>query len=284
MKALLVLVTLAVLVLSSVKAHYCGNSHELDSIRRARSHSRIVGGELVSKCSVVPWQVRLIIGDNLCGGSIISDRHILTAAHCLHEMQDERITVTAGDIEMWVDELNEKTFEVEHFIIHQDYDPGTFENDIALITLGEKMDFNKCIHPICLTPVHTPAGEKCTVSGWGTTSSGGDISYNLKMAHVITTIGSGCNSTFGIEDSNYVTNPDLQICAGYPYGGQDSCQGDSGGPLVCWNGQRGHFVQAGVVSYGRGCASANLPGIYTDVAVYLDWIDGYLQRVGQTLF
>ncbi|XP_076449250.1 trypsin-2-like [Babylonia areolata] len=284
MKAVLVLVTLAALAEVTLgEASRCGLSPSLERInKKANSRvkaGRIVGGEFVRNCSIVPWQVKLIINANLCGGSIISDRHILTAAHCLQNVMDfSWISVTVGDHNMWRTEATERAYKVRNYRIHRDYNPKTYENDIAVIKLTEAIEFNECIHPICLTPAHHPAGENCTVSGWGTTSAGGEVSEYLKMAHMMTHKGRNCEDLFDIQDENYPSNPDLQICAGFREGGHDSCQGDSGGPLVCWNDERGSFVQVGVVSYGKGCASPKRPGIYTDVSRFHKWIEHVMRR------
>ncbi|XP_076449527.1 trypsin-3-like [Babylonia areolata] len=257
----------------------CGVSYPLRQKTRGSQGSRIVGGEETSDCSVVPWQVRLDLGGSMCGGSIISDRHILTAAHCLDGIRSvEQIIVIVGDHEISVTEPTERSFGVQHFLMHQDYNSYTYEHDIALLTLNEPMEFNECVWPICLTPPHTPSGENCTVSGWGTTSSGGRVSDVLKMAEVITHMGPMCKTAFNIYDQNYLPNTDVQLCGGFPDGGHDSCQGDSGGPLVCWSDENRSFVQVGVVSYGKGCALASFPGIYTNVAHYHSWIYSYMMQ------
>ncbi|XP_076449525.1 trypsin 3A1-like [Babylonia areolata] len=245
----------------------CGNSHKLE---RHRSYgSRIVGGWKVDDCDTVPWQVGLHINrSSLCGGSIISKRHILTAAHCLGpDITPDLVKVYVGNKHI----LGGKSVKVQRITVHEAYNGATKENDIAMFTLGESIPFGRCARKICLTPNFFPENVTCTVSGWGTTAWQGDVSDVLKMTHV-PTFHDNCKDAYKIPYANYPSNQNVMICAGFPDGRTDSCQGDSGGPLVCWDKEHNHFVQVGVVSYGAQCAT-ELPGIYTKVSAYMDWIE-----------
>merc|ERR1712209_377167 len=102
------------------------------------------------------------------------------------------------------------------------------------------------------------AGTSCTVSGWGTTSEGGNLAHNLMKVEVPVVSDEDCRGSYGQSDIT-----DSMICAGFEAGGKDSCQGDSGGPFMCGSGLDG------VVSWGYGCAQPGFPGVYTQTSYFL---------------
>ncbi|XP_076449531.1 serine protease 55-like [Babylonia areolata] len=259
----------------------CGES---EALWRRRFGSRIVGGNATGTCDVIPWQVRLSSGLGLCGGSIVTDRHILTAAHCVYELRHpSHVKVVTGDYDTRVKESTEKEREVLRVTIHEKYNTNNYANDIAVLTLKEPLDLsdNPCVKPVCRDPSFNPDSHLCTVSGWGTTAAQGKVSPLLQMVDVVVHSGHKCREKFGIPRSHgkYLSNEHTQICAGKLFGGGDSCQGDSGGPLVCLHPQTKTFVQVGVVSYGLSCAVQGFPGVYSNMAAFHHWLQQVIADV-----
>lgn len=157
---------------------------------------------------------------------------------------------------------------VTEVIVHEGYkvhDNGILENDVAILKLKTPIDFSKSAQPIPLfnRDEEAPGGALSTVSGWGKLETSGTISVVLHTVDVPIVSKVECNEAYGPEFNGI---PYGQICAAFPEGGKDTCQGDSGGPLVI----KGR--QAGIVSWGYGCAVKGYPGVYTEVASYRDWI------------
>jgi trypsin len=227
---------------------------------------RIVGGERTD-IKQHPWQVALnvkIDGETyLCGGSIIAQRWVLTAAHCFgpaHEMGDVRAKAGVTDYEatgMWL--------QIERVVVHDHYNRKTQENDIALIKL-KSPPAGRVIPPAPASMI-VPVGQNLEVTGWGATAEDGATSKVLIKAIVPLVTTSDCNSPSAYNGR--IKNG--MLCAGHKDGAIDSCQGDSGGPLV-WRTPDGP-VLVGVVSWGDGCARKLKYGIYTQVSAYSDWID-----------
>merc|ERR1712212_42405 len=164
-----------------------------------------------------------------------------------------------------VDEGNEQTVVLSKIIQHEDYNGFTISNDISLLKLSEPLSFNDYVQGIALpAPGHAASGD-CIVSGWGTTSEGGSTPSVLRKVAVPIVSDEECRAAYGESDIE-----DSMICAGLPEGGKDSCQGDSGGPFACKD--TGSTYLAGVVSWGYGCARPNYPGVYTEVAYFVDWV------------
>ncbi|XP_045025780.1 trypsin-1 isoform X1 [Daphnia magna] len=241
---------------------------------------KIVGGTEVVPNSL-PFQISLQrksstgIYSQSCGGSIINEYTILDAAHCVDGVNDVTIfRVVAGEHDLSRVSGLEQNRDVSSYLMHPDYDTSTSSNDIALIYLTTPLDLSvpsaKAVNlPPPATEFDPPAGTITTVSGWGTTSSGGSISNVLLSVDVPIVSDADCNAAYaGPFDPNPIF-PSM-LCAGGPPGGVDSCQGDSGGPL--FTGSGADAVQHGVVSWGRGCALADYPGVYTQVSYFLDWI------------
>ncbi|XP_076047466.1 trypsin-1-like [Oratosquilla oratoria] len=235
--------------------------------------TRIVGGH-ETEINEYPWQVGIVKNSSkvlspFCGGSIIDKYHILTAAHCVDSRNPGDINVVVGDHHTGkTDETDvTKRISVESITIHKDYDSSTLDNDIAIIKLAEPIEFqsdNK-IAPVCLPDAKTNySNVEAIVSGWGALSSGGSSPDSLHEVAVTTLTNDECSES-------YSSLTDNMICAGDPNGGKDSCQGDSGGPLVTSNG--GSMQLIGIVSWGRGCALKDYPGVYTSVQKYLSWIN-----------
>jgi trypsin len=230
---------------------------------------RIVGGE-PTVIQEHPWQVAFTIrkpsGTFLCGGAIIRQKWVLTAAHCFS--QDTR----AGDVKLKAGVTNfvtEGTWaETGQLVIHQNYNAATQINDIALVRLN--LAANGRIIPLVSPPGLLSPGEPLEVTGWGATSEGGSSSRNLLKATVPFVDNEACNapSAYGGRVSAGM------LCAGYREGGIDACQGDSGGPLV-WKTPDGP-VLVGIVSFGDGCARKLKYGVYTRVSAYRDWILGMI--------
>lgn len=264
------------------------------SNKKVLSLDRIVGGSKTDP-GEFPYQVRLNIrsrrGSGICGGVIIDDRHILTAAHCMTACTSQYLTTTTietygvhatiGDHSIRSND-GEVEVNVEKIIPHEKYDACNFyanDHDIALIKTSNPIEYRftsdgygsinrPCMPDVSLsntTNQDYKDGEMVIVSGWGVTGeNNGMLSNILRYVQVPLVNVTKCQETYG----NRVTKN--HVCAGFQQGGKDSCQGDSGGPLVRVVDNKYELV--GIVSFGYGCGQPGAPGVYTRVASYLDWI------------
>lgn len=246
-----------------------------------RMQSKVVGGYQTS-IDDWPWQVMLTLTTPTrtipwCGGSIISPRWILTAAHCLVDDQGEKYTEQGIKVSVvhGTDRPQRQTgIPADRIIPHERYDPDSSANDIALIRLTRNIPNYQRVQLSSekLDTVFARAGVCATVTGWGHTTQGGTPSEALRKADVPILTTRACADAYPRESTANT------ICAGYEEGGVDSCQGDSGGPLVVRQGTSSRYVQVGVVSWGYGCAQARLPGVYTRVSKFIDWIQSHTGR------
>uniref|UniRef100_A0A8C3L8I8 Coagulation factor XI n=1 Tax=Chrysolophus pictus TaxID=9089 RepID=A0A8C3L8I8_CHRPC len=236
---------------------------------KKKASTRIIGGT-DSSPGEWPWQVSLHVKlsrrRHLCGGSIISNQWILTAAHCFMSVQNPNIwRVYAGVLKQ--SEINEDTpfFRVEEIIIHPQYNSAQTGYDIALLKLDKAMNFTDLQLPICL-----PSKEEasmlytdCWVIGWGYRKE--RVEDILQKVTVPLMSKEECQARYRKRRID-----DKEICAGYDEGGKDACKGDSGGPLSCRHEEVWYLV--GITSWGEGCARPRQPGVYTKVVEFSDWI------------
>ncbi|XP_072517694.1 ST14 transmembrane serine protease matriptase b [Salminus brasiliensis] len=251
------------------------DEEDCDCGTRPYKSSRIVGGEESSE-GEWPWQVSLHMrGEgHVCGASVISSLWLITAAHCVQDT--EKFKYSQSD--QWEVYLGLHTQHhasegsvqknLKRIISHPEYDPKTYDNDIALMELDSPVTLSQNIWPICL-PAAThefPAGLDVWITGWGQTREEGSLATVLQKAEVRIINDTVCNQLM----NNEVTP--RMICAGVLTGGVDACQGDSGGPMSSVDPDSGRLFLAGVVSWGDGCGRKNKPGVYTRVTKYRNWI------------
>ncbi|XP_019575229.1 kallikrein-8 isoform X1 [Rhinolophus sinicus] len=220
---------------------------------------KVLGGQ-ECKAHSQPWQTALFQGVQLlCGGVLIDDSWVLTAAHC----KKPKYTVRLGDHSLQKNDGTEQEKAVGQSIPHPCYNSnGTGNNhDLMLIQLRDPASLGSDVKPINLTERCPEVGQKCTISGWGTvTSPQENFPDTLNCAEVEIFPQKVC------EDAYPQKVTEGMICAG-DSNGADSCQGDSGGPLVCGG------VLQGITSWGsEPCGQPQRPGIYTNLCRYLDWI------------
>ncbi|XP_019602161.2 coagulation factor X [Rhinolophus sinicus] len=230
---------------------------------------RIVGGR-DCKEGECPWQALLINEENegFCGGTILNEFYILTAAHCLH--QSKRFKVRVGDRNTETEEGNEMVHEVEVIIKHNKFVRETYDFDIAVLKLKTPISFRMNVAPACLPEKDWAESTLMTqksgiVSGFGRTHEKGRTSTTLKMLEVPYVDRNTCKLS-----SRFTITPNM-FCAGYDSKPEDACQGDSGGPHVT-EFKNTYFV-TGIVSWGEGCAQKGKYGVYTKVTNFLKWID-----------
>lgn len=232
----------------------------------AIANEAIVGGTQAAQ-GEFPYQVSVQTSSHKCGGSIIDKNHILTAAHCVDGLTASRLRIRAGSNQH---ASGGKLVKVAKVTQHAEYDKKSSKNDIAVLKLASSLEFGDTISAVDLPSSADdvpPVGTECSVTGWGSTSSGGgSIPSNLLVAYVNIIDHEECKKNYA--DSTEVD--DNMICAGAKAGGKDACQGDSGGPLVDASTKK----QVGVVSWGFGCGKHYQPGVYASTAAYLEWIQG----------
>lgn len=245
------------------------------------SEQSIVGGSTTS-IQQYPWQVSLQsrYGGHFCGGSIIDEEWILTAAHCIESERASGVRVVAGTSQLG---SGGQVRGVSQIIAHPSYNGYRIEAgyDIALLRLSSPLTPSASVAVVPIVTGEdraagiTSPGTLASVSGWGATREGGYGTSTLKAVSLPLVSTSQASQLYRLQ------LPDGVLAAGFVgEGGADACQGDSGGPLVV-SGPRGPQL-AGVVSWGYGCARANYPGLYTRVSSFESWLEGYIPGLGQS--
>ncbi|XP_050304374.1 serine protease snake-like [Anthonomus grandis grandis] len=254
-------------------------------------HVAVVHGRK-SLAKEYPHMALLGYGDNLqdiewlCGGSLISDKFILTAAHCITSRYGAPTWVRLGelDTEDTRDDADPKDFKVLRSIAHPDYKIQFVYHDIGILELDKTVKFTEYIRPACIYQGGDLSKyNMASASGWGTTSFGEKNSNHLRTANLVFVNHTKCNQFYRKSAKNMLPRgilDDSQICAGGNEG-KDTCQGDSGGPLQVIkpeskkkkNTNGNCYDIIGITSFGSLCGLENIPGIYTRVSAYREWIE-----------
>ncbi len=246
------------------------------------AQTRIVGGINVD-IRTAPATVALISNDLLaqtgsyfqaqfCGGTVISARWVVTAAHCISQngqlIPTHEISVLMGttDLEAPVNQ----PIGITRVIAHPDYNDSDTRNDIALLQL----EYDALVEPASINTVPIAFNDEALITGWGALNEGSEFQSQfftsvLQAAVVNMVPGDQCGTMFPVYSGQVDSR---NLCAGTRDGGVDSCQGDSGGPLYRFDPALTTNVLTGVVSWGFGCANAQAPGVYTRVAAFSDWL------------
>ncbi|XP_015217030.2 mannan-binding lectin serine protease 1 isoform X1 [Lepisosteus oculatus] len=269
---------------------------------------RIVGGRSADP-GFFPWQALIMVEDMsrvpedkwFGSGALLSEYWVLTAAHVLRSQRrdstvtpvsEDHVVVYLGlhDIRNKMDAVNRS---VEKIVLHEDFDPQNYNNDIALVKLKEKVTMNPLVMPICLPPANQDSSSPHPntlglVAGWGiskpnvsmdntVSSDVGMVSNVLQYVKLPVVPETECKSSYASRSGKYNITKNM-FCAGYYEGGKDTCLGDSGGAFVMEDTDTKRWVVQGLVSWGgpEECGSRRVYGVYTKVSNYGEWLENQL--------
>jgi secreted trypsin-like serine protease len=223
---------------------------------QADVHAGIVGGTTTTTTSYpFAMQITDASQNQFCGGTLVSATKVVTAAHCMVGETTSSVRVVGG--RTYLNGTNGTVSRVSKIWINPSYTDATNGDDVAVLTLSTSMPYTTAPYVSSSETSVYAAGTTARILGWGTTSSGGSSSNQLRNATVPIVSDSSCSRSYG---SDYIASD--MVCAGYSSGGVDTCQGDSGGPLLIGG------KLAGITSWGEGCAQAGYPGVYTRLTTF----------------
>lgn len=231
-----------------------------------------------------PHMVMLGYGDDpqslswLCGGTIISERFILTAGHCITSNTSRLGLLThvlVGALTRSDAENEANRYKVKRIISHPDYNPPSKYNDIALVETENPIKLSQYIVPACLDVANQGLDDRVLATGWGLTEYKGNIAEIMQKVILHKFSTAECSTKYPVHRLMKIGfDPETQTCYGDRTEVKDTCQGDSGGPLQI-NSKKINcmYVTVGVTSFGRACGFPGEPAIYTRVAHYVPWIE-----------
>ncbi|NOQ64644.1 MAG: trypsin-like serine protease [Methyloprofundus sp.] len=236
--------------------------------------ARIIGGER-SLSNAWPWMSGIVdshspsINDPFCGATLIAKDWVLTAAHCVIDENSSDIEVIINHAQL--DSNEGERIAVKSITIHPLYDDFNLYNDLALIKLAKSSE-NQSIKVLPPFSSQDSTQKEALALGWGTLSRF-TSNYPLDLYQVDLPIisHSHCANTMGKDEIT-----DNMLCAGDGLGQKDTCTGDSGGPLIVFDQESQSWRQAGITSWGYGCAVANEYGVYTRLKNYATFISDHI--------
>jgi len=259
-------------ILPAPKASRCGKK------------GKDTGKEGEAEMAEWPWHAAILEKPQdlyVCGSTLLDEWWILTAAHCVDDYLPfssnigDILKVRLGeyDVSTTAEPLRHEEINITEILIHPGFNNSTLVHDIALLKLEKPAKRKQNIDVICMPKpgdfIYQDKQVKCYVTGWGRRTETSEHSLVLKEINVPLWNHANCNGALQAQFGPAYTLPSSAICAGAE--GRDACDGDGGGPLVCE--KEGQWYQVGIVSFGIGCGRPNVPGVYTKVEAYEEWIE-----------
>ncbi|XP_066953863.1 uncharacterized protein [Macrobrachium rosenbergii] len=234
-----------------------------------------------------PWQA-IVFFTNFtfkCGASIIDDRWLLTAAHCVdgYKHGDFKVRLGEWQVDKYDEPLKYQDVNIISITVHPDFKSASLHNDIALIELETPLVFQYHINSVCLPSVNQipESGTRCIASGWGKDAFTGNYQAILKKVDVPFVARDYCQQLLRkTRLGKYFVLDKSFMCAGGEEN-KDACEGDGGGPLVCEDPATGRYYVAGITAWGIDCGVKDVPGVYVNVQLFRPWIDGIIAQTEQ---
>ncbi|KAF5287280.1 hypothetical protein FQR65_LT02153 [Abscondita terminalis] len=243
--------------------------HTNAKLEKGTNVKDIVGGKAVPSNRRYPYQVSIqSYKEHFCGGSIISERVVLTAAHCMDKMSTSFLTISAGINDL--KSVGAQQCAVKAIFMHQAYHSTRMVNDIAILLTYNPIKFNDKVNKIDIYKAHLEGGKVCKATGWGALGFKGKSPTVLQELTTTSLTIERCLEMQPPGSVNYIYD-NVHLCV-YKQNGSGLCSGDSGGPLTYDN------QLVGIVSWGRNCA-VGYPDIFTRVFGYLEWINMVLKVI-----
>lgn len=256
---------------------------------------RILTGSNPTEFGEFPWMLALLREEEgtedgsiqylfQCGASLIHPQAALTAAHCVSSLKERELKIRAGewDTDAQTEPLPYQERSVSQIIKHPDYYSGALYNDISLLILDSPLTIAANVLPICLPDQEAVFdSSRCFATGWGVDAYGRGANYQtvLRKVEIPIVPSTDCQEKLrSTRLGSFFRLHDSFICAGGEPG-EDTCKGDGGGPLVCQLPNASRYVQVGIVSWGIDCGMNNIPGVYTNVPRFRNWIDNLLKNL-----